>query len=102
MIESVRCAGSSMLTRLRRCIILAMALLILSCPCISSDAAERSPSHPIASGELDRIAHAVEGKESSFGKNPRMWRADPEGPQGPMQLSRAAAVDVGDGDRFDE
>ncbi len=31
-----------------------------------------------------------------------MWRADPAGPQGPMQVSAAAAADAGGGDRFDE
>ena len=30
-----------------------------------------------------------------------MWRPDPSGPQGPMQVSEAAATDVGGGDRFD-
>jgi Transglycosylase SLT domain len=30
-----------------------------------------------------------------------MWRADLDGPQGPMQVSAAAAADVGGGDRFD-
>jgi hypothetical protein len=30
-----------------------------------------------------------------------MWRPDPAGPQGPMQVSLAAALDVGGGDRFD-
>ena len=30
-----------------------------------------------------------------------MWRLDPSGPQGPMQVSEAAATDVGGGDRFD-
>jgi membrane-bound lytic murein transglycosylase MltF len=33
-----------------------------------------------------------------------MWRADPTGPQrpqGPMQVSEVAAIDVGGGDRFD-
>jgi hypothetical protein len=30
-----------------------------------------------------------------------MWRLDPSGPQGPMQLSAAAAFDVGGGNRFD-
>ncbi len=30
-----------------------------------------------------------------------MWRTDPTGPQGPMQVSEAAASDVGGGDRFD-
>jgi soluble lytic murein transglycosylase-like protein len=30
-----------------------------------------------------------------------MWRPEPNGPQGPMQVSLAAALDVGGGDRFD-
>ena len=30
-----------------------------------------------------------------------MWRPDLSGPQGPMQVSEAAATDVGGGDRFD-
>src|SRR5215472_10856676 len=51
---------------------------------------------------LDRVSNAVDGAESSHGKDPKMWRADPDGPQGPMQVSAAAAVDVGGGDRFDE
>ncbi|HEU0155007.1 MAG TPA: lytic transglycosylase domain-containing protein [Stellaceae bacterium] len=50
---------------------------------------------------LDRLAFAVDGIESSHGANSRMWRADPEAPQGPMQVSAAAAIDVGGGDRFD-
>ena len=54
-----------------------------------------------AAGELDRVAAAVDGAESSHGTDPRMWRADPAGPQGPMQVSAAAAFDVGGGDRFD-
>ena len=37
----------------------------------------------------------------SFGTDLRMWRLDDlNGPQGPMQVSAAAAFDVGDGDRF--
>lgn len=51
--------------------------------------------------DLDRIAFAVEGLESSHGRNPAMWRTDLAGPQGPMQISEAAALDVGGGDRFD-
>jgi hypothetical protein len=51
---------------------------------------------------LDRIAVAVDGVESSHGTDPKMWRSDPDGPQGPMQVSAAAAEDVGGGDRFDE
>src|SRR6516162_468353 len=57
---------------------------------------------PIADGAaLDRIALAVDRLESSYGTDPLMWRADPDGPQGPMQVSAAAAADTGGGDRFD-
>jgi hypothetical protein len=52
-------------------------------------------------GELDRIAFAVDGAESSHGRNPLMWRPSPDGPQGPMQVSLRAALDVGGGNRFD-
>jgi hypothetical protein len=52
-------------------------------------------------GRLDRIAFAVDGIESRHGNDPRMWRAEPLGPQGPMQVSAAAAADVGGGNRFD-
>jgi hypothetical protein len=55
-----------------------------------------------AGGILDRIAYGVDGAESSHGGDPRMWRSEPNGPQGPMQVSAAAAADVGGGDRFDE
>ena len=54
---------------------------------------------PIA--PLDRVASAVDGAESSHGSDMAMWRSDPSGPQGPMQVSEAAATDVGGGDRFD-
>jgi hypothetical protein len=50
---------------------------------------------------LDRVAAAVDGAESSHGQNLAMWRPDPSGPQGPMQVTAAAATDVGGGDRFD-
>jgi hypothetical protein len=50
---------------------------------------------------LDRVAIAVDGAESSHGEDMGMWRPDPSGPQGPMQVSEAAATDVGGGDRFD-
>src|SRR6266478_8852378 len=50
---------------------------------------------------LDRVAIAVDGAESSHGQDMAMWRPDPSGPQGPMQVSEAAATDVGGGDRFD-
>jgi hypothetical protein len=52
-------------------------------------------------GELDRVAFAVDGAESSHGADPAMWRAERGGPQGPMQVSAAAALDSGGGDRFD-
>jgi Transglycosylase SLT domain len=55
-----------------------------------------------AGGVLDGIAYAVDGAESSHGRDPKMWRAEPDGPQGPMQVSAAAASDAGGGDRFDE
>ena len=54
-----------------------------------------------AAAALDRMALAVDRIESSAGTDPRMWRTDPEGPQGPMQVSAAAATDSGGGDRFD-
>jgi len=50
---------------------------------------------------LDRVAYAVDGAESSHGKDLGMWGPDPSGPQGPMQVTEAAAADVGGGDRFD-
>ena len=51
--------------------------------------------------EFDRIAEAVHGVESRYGTDLRMWRLDDlNGPQGPMQVSAAAAFDVGGGDRF--
>ena len=53
-------------------------------------------------GVLDHVAYAVDGAESSHGANAQMWRSDLDGPQGPMQVSAAAAADVGGGDRFDE
>ncbi len=55
-----------------------------------------------AGGILDRIAYGVDGAELSHGGDPGMWRSEPNGPQGPMQVSAAAAADVGGGDRFDE
>lgn len=55
-----------------------------------------------AGGILDRIAYGVDGAESSHGGDPGMWRSEPNGPQGPMQVSAAAAADIGGGDRFDE
>ena len=51
--------------------------------------------------QLDQVAAAVDGAESSHGRDLAMWRPDPFGPQGPMQVTAAAASDVGGGDRFD-
>jgi hypothetical protein len=50
---------------------------------------------------LDRVAYAVDGAESSHGEDRGMWGPDLSGPQGPMQVTEAAAADVGGGDRFD-
>jgi hypothetical protein len=61
----------------------------------------RTMTRQMTTRQLDRIAYAVDGAESSHGKNPAMWRLDPAGPQGPMQVSAKAATDVGGGDRFD-
>src|SRR5262249_44025411 len=49
---------------------------------------------------LDRVAAAVDGVESSHGKDLAMWRADPPGPQRPKQGGAAAATDGGGGGRF--
>jgi hypothetical protein len=56
---------------------------------------------PASSLDLDRVAFAVDGAESSHGADPGMWRAQFDGPQGPMQVTAAAAIDSGGGDRFD-
>jgi Transglycosylase SLT domain len=57
---------------------------------------------PGGAAVLDRVSFAVDGAESSHGADPKMWRPEPDGPQGPMQVSAAAAADMGGGDRFDE
>ena len=56
---------------------------------------------PASGADLDRVAFAVDGAESSHGADPAMWRSEFDGPQGPMQVSAAAASDAGGGDRFD-
>jgi hypothetical protein len=56
---------------------------------------------PAREADLDRVAFAVEGAESSHGRDPRMWSPEWSAPQGPMQVSAAAAIDVGGGNRFD-
>ena len=63
-------------------------------------AAETELFSPASARDLDRVAFAVDGAESSHGTDLRMWRAEPSGPQGPMQVTAAAAFDVGGGDRF--
>jgi Transglycosylase SLT domain len=57
---------------------------------------------PGGGAALDRVVFAVDGAESNHGADLRMWRSEPDGPQGPMQVSAAAAADVGGGDRFDD
>ncbi len=71
-----------------------MVLVLLVCFSDTAKAAERRAT-------LDRVASAVDGAESSHGRDAAMWRPDPAGPQGPMQVSAGAATDVGGGDRFD-
>ena len=56
---------------------------------------------PAREPDLDRVAFAVDGAESSHGTDLRMWRPELNGPQGPMQVSAAAATDIGGGNRFD-
>jgi hypothetical protein len=56
---------------------------------------------PAGEADLDLVAFAVDGAESSHGADPRMWRPEISAPQGPMQVSAAAAADLGGGDRFD-
>jgi hypothetical protein len=76
-------------------------------PSVVVSGARRSTQGPIngvrpsIGTTLDRVAYAVDGAESSHGADLTMWRSDPSGPQGPMQVSEAAAADVGGGDRFD-
>src|SRR5579872_2506710 len=75
-------------------------LLAYSNPGPSSPKAAMAEA-PRATSELDRIAFAVEGAESSHGRDRLMWQPNPRGPQGPMQVTHAASIDVGGGDRFD-
>jgi hypothetical protein len=56
---------------------------------------------PAGSSELDRIAFAVEGAESRHGRDLLMWQPNLRGPQGPMQVTEAAALDIGGANRFD-
>jgi hypothetical protein len=80
---------------------LAVTLLTLA-PAMAGG--QKSAKHAAKTAEtspLNRVAFAVDGAESSHGADAAMWRPDPAGPEGPMQVSAAAASDVGGGDRFD-
>ncbi len=83
----------------------AIVLILSQLIAASAVAGSRKTVHATGSlpvsNPLDRVAFAVDGAESSHGADEAMWRADPTGPQGPMQISEAAASDVGGGDRFD-
>ena len=89
-----------------RCWLAAAAVLslsqILTLPSVAGQRkAPRAAASAAAGDPLDRVAFAVDGAESSHGEDEAMWRANPAGPQGPMQVTAAAASDVGGGDRFD-
>ena len=78
------------------------ALSIAGGPSVASPGGGTGLLVPSGGAVLDRVAFAVDGGESSHGADPGMWRSEPDGPQGPMQVSAAAAADAGGGDRFDE
>jgi hypothetical protein len=87
----------------------AVGAVLLALYAGTAAAAQRSVSDRVAGlaaaaqrSVLDQVAGAVDGAESSHGQDLAMWRPDPSGPQGPMQVTAAAATDVGGGDRFDE
>jgi Transglycosylase SLT domain len=83
---------------------LLLVVVIFASGAASSAFADNCPAAPPTSegGSLNRLAYAVDEVESRHGADPGMWRADPNGPQGPMQVSAAAATDAGGGDRFDK
>jgi hypothetical protein len=76
-------------------------LLVLGGAVAAIAAAAPAFAWDASASALDRVAYAVDGAESSHGRDLRMWRPSPRGPQGPMQVSAKAAIDVGGGDRFD-
>jgi hypothetical protein len=82
-------------------IILLLSQLIAASTLAGERKMPRATANSTANDPLDRVAFAVDGAESSHGADGAMWRVDPTGPQGPMQVSEAAAIDVGGGDRFD-
>jgi hypothetical protein len=75
--------------------------VVLGLAVIGSAAASAGTLAAVDVAALDRVALAVDGVESSHGADARMWRPEVDGPQGPMQVSAAAAMDIGNGDRFD-
>ena len=83
---------------LRRLIISTLGATLIAA---NAGAARAGSLVPGNVGALDYIAFAVDGAESSHGSDRNMWRPEPDGPQGPMQVSAAAAEDVGGGNRFD-
>lgn len=85
-----------MTARLLGLALIATAANAFLCPAWAGPGAVPPPA-----ADLDRVAYAVDGAESSHGQNVKMWRPEPRGPQGPMQISARAASDVGGGDRFD-
>jgi len=72
--------------KVRRSVAAAL-LLCTGLNLLRSVAAEAGPARQ----DLERIAYAVAGAESSYGRNPAMWRPNLAGPQGPMQVSEKAA-----------
>lgn len=98
LVADARCVGSAL-----------MVILGFAASADSVAAQANRPSPPEATvgldhggaTALDRIAFAVDGVESGHGTDPKMWSPNPDGPQGPMQVSAAAAEDAGGGDRFD-
>jgi hypothetical protein len=82
-------------------IALALSLVIVSPSLAGKRKAPTGSPRVTEVSPLDRVAFAVDGAESSHGADQAMWRPDMTGPEGPMQISQAAASDVGGGDRFD-
>src|SRR5579871_2542547 len=80
---------------------LAVTLLTLAPAMAGGQKSAKHAAKTAESSPLNRVAFAVDGAESSHGADAAMWRPDPAGPEGPMQVSAAAASDVGGGDRFD-
>jgi hypothetical protein len=79
----------------------AVCLAIVGLVAVAATQSQAACGPGFAVSQLDRIAFAIDGAESSHGSDPAMWRLDLEGPQGPMQVTWGAAADVGGGDRFD-